>query len=940
MSKDRTDFEDIKNIVLDVGGILVGYRWYDMLKSHGFSHEEIMDFADSVFPDPLWAEFDLENVPYDHVVNQYIEKYPRLKAQIECFFYRSQEMVVPRPDVWDRVRGLKEAGYGIYLLSNYSSVLFLEHLKGAGFWPYVDGKVVSFEIHKVKPEPEIYEELYARYDLKAEECLFLDDRMENVEGARACGMQAVFTETKEEILEIMDTLLCRHCIRFDPESRVFSLRTKNTSYQMQVGKFNVLLHLYYGAPIGETEGADREVFLDRGFSPNYFDAGEDRTYSQDTLMKEYSGAGNGDYRVCALDIRQGDGSQILDLRYVSHQILPGKYSLTGMPALFGTESQAQTLDILMRDECSGVEAHLLYGIFPLMDVITRTVRIDNQGKAPVTLEKVLSAQLEFADSGMDMICFYGGHVSERRPERCALRHGIQSFGSRRGTSSHHYNPFTILAGPNTTEIHGHCFGMSFVYSGNFLCEAEVDQTGQTRVLMGIHPDQFAWRLLPGERFEAPETVLAFSAEGIGKLSHIYHDIFRKNLIRSPYVNRHRPVLVNNWEATYFDFDQEKLLKIAEAAKEIGLDLFVLDDGWFGNRDSDNKALGDWFVNKQKLPAGLGALAEKIHGMGLKFGLWIEPEMINEDSDLYRAHPDWALSAPGRRPVRGRDQLNLDITRKEVRSHVMEQIFSVIDECGIDYIKWDMNRSVANVYSRALPEERQGEVLHRYVLGLYEMMEALVSRYPDLLLENCSGGGGRFDPGMLYYSPQIWCSDNTDAVDRLLIQYGTSFAYPISTMGAHVSVCPNHQTGRTVPVETRAVVASAGTFGFELDLTKLSQEEKEKARQLLKLYHEEEELVLNGDYYRLCDPRENDRYVLWEICSKDRKEFIVNGVMLQYEVNPRSRIVRLRGLLPGAVYLEKNTQKRYTGAYLMNAGLVLPNGSGQDQPLRFHFFRES
>ena len=930
--------QKVKNIVLDVGGILIGFRWYEMLTEHGFSHDEVMEFADTVFPDPLWKEFDLENEPFDHVVEKYVKKYPGLERQIRCFFGAPEEMAVPRPEVWNRLHALKEAGYGIYLLSNYSSVLFLAHLRGAGFWPDVTGKLVSFEIHRTKPDREIYEEFFRRFDLKPEECLFLDDRKENVDGSLACGMPAELTETEEEVLSVLDHLLVERCIRFDPESGVFSLRTGNSSYQMQIGRYNVLLHLYYGSPIGEREGADREVFLDRGFSPNYFDTGEDRTYSQDTLMKEYSGAGNGDYRICALDLRQADGSQILDLRYVSHRILDGKYSLQGMPALFGDETQARTLDILMRDKCSGVEAHLLYGVFPLADVITRTVRVENKGSLPVTLEKVLSAQLEFADSDMDMMCFYGGHVSERRPERRPLRHGIQSFGSRRGTSSHHYNPFTILARPDTTEVFGDCYGMSFVYSGNFLCEAEVDQTGQTRLLMGIHPDQFSWRLSPGETFEAPEAVMAFSAGGLEKLSHIFHDIFRNNLIRSPYVRKPRPVLVNNWEATYFDFDQDKLLEIAKTAKEIGLDLFVLDDGWFGNRDSDNKALGDWYVNRGKLPEGLDRLAGRIHEMGLKFGLWIEPEMISEDSDLYRAHPDWALAAPGREPVRGRDQLNLDITRKEVRDHVMAQIFEVLDACKVDYIKWDMNRSVANVYSRALPADRQGEVLHRYVLGLYEMQEALVSRYPGLLLENCSGGGGRFDPGMLYYSPQIWCSDNTDAIDRLLIQYGTSFAYPVSTMGAHVSVCPNHQTGRTVPVETRAVAASAGTFGFELDLTKLSPEEKKQAAHLLSLYREEENLVLNGDYYRLCDPRVQDRFVLWEIAARDRSEAIVNGVMLQYEVNPRSRIVRLRGLDPDGIYTEKSTGKKYTGAYLMNAGLVLPDGSGQNQPLRFHFFK--
>ncbi len=459
---------------------------------------------------------------------------------------------------------------------------------------------------------------------------------------------------------------------------------------------------------------------------------------------------------------------------------------------------------------------------------------------------------------------------------------------------------------------------------------------QTRLVIGIHPYHFSYRLNTGDVFETPEVIMAYSAKGLSGLSHIYHDAYRSNLIRSKYVTAPRPILVNNWEATYFNFNEEKLYNIAKNAKEIGLDMFVLDDGWFGKRDTDYSGLGDWVVNESKIKGGLPQLVKRIKALGMKFGIWIEPEMVSEDSDLYRNHPDWILRIPQRNMTRSRHQLNLDITRQEVRDYVMEQIFQVLDSCEADYVKWDMNRSVANVYSSALPGERQGEVYHRYMLGVYEMMERLVTRYPNLLFENCAGGGGRFDAGMLYYSPQIWCSDNTDAIDRLKIQYGTSFGYPVSAMGAHVSVCPNHQTGRTTPFETRAVVASAGTFGFELDLEHLTPEEKEMAKKQILEYKQMEHLVQTGDYYRLSNPFHNDDYVLWQFVSKDKKETIVNGVQLRNEPNPHIHLIYPEGLLPGEHYKDTATGAVYTGAALMKAGIPLPVGEGDYQPIKFHF----
>lgn len=725
------------------------------------------------------------------------------------------------------------------------------------------------------------------------------------------------------------------CITYNEETRVFVLRTENTMYQMQVQEHDTLVHLYYGANVGDTEITHRIVNVDRGFSGNPYES-VDRTFSLDTLPQEYTASGNGDYRINGLEVEREDGSNTANLKFESYCVNPGKYSLNDMPAMFGSEDEAETLEIVLRDRDSELKVHLLYSVFPALDVITRAVRIENCGEEAVIIRKAMSLELDFERRNLDMIHFHGRHCMERQMERQPLYHGIQSLESRRGTSSHHHNPFLILCDRDASEKNGDCYGFALVYSGNHCCQVEVDQTEQARLVMGIHPYHFAYTLSQGESFETPEVVMAYSGEGLGHLSRLYHDAYRSNLIRSRYVTQPRPVLVNNWEATYFDFNPEKLFNIAKEAKEIGLDMFVLDDGWFGKRDSDYSGLGDWYVNEEKMEGGLPALAEKIHGLGLKFGIWIEPEMISEDSDLYRAHPDWALTIPGRKPTRSRHQLNLDISRKEVRDHVMQQIFEVLDACKADYVKWDMNRSVDNVFSAVLPKERQGEVYHRYVLGVYDMMEQLVQRYPNLLFENCSGGGGRFDAGMLYYSPQIWCSDNTDAIERLKIQYGTSFGYPISSMGAHVSVCPNHQTGRITPFETRGVVASAGTFGYELDLQKMSDEDKVLAKQQIQDFKSIENLVQTGDYYRLTNPFKDQDYALWQFVSKDKKEAIVRGVQLKIEGNPLFRVLRLEGLAPEKHYKDAETGVVYTGAALMKAGISLPVCPGDYQPVKYHF----
>ena len=725
-------------------------------------------------------------------------------------------------------------------------------------------------------------------------------------------------------------------ITYDEQTKVFKLHTKNSVYQMQVRDYDTLAHLYYGADIGDSDASHRIISLDRGFSGNPYEAGDDRTFSLDVLPQEYSGYGNGDYRINAMEVTHEDGSDAIHLRYESYSMTEGKYSLKGLPCMFGNADEAETLEIVLYDRITNLKVHLLYGVFYDLDVITRAVRMENKGDKIVTIQRAMSMEMDYPNKHMDLIHFYGRHAMERLTERLPLYHGVQSVESKRGMSSHQHNPFVILCDRPTSEKHGDCYGFALAYSGNFRCEIEVDQMEQTRLVIGIHPYHFSYRLNTGDVFETPEVIMAYSAKGLSGLSHIYHDAYRSNLIRSKYVIAPRPILVNNWEATYFNFNEEKLFNIAKNAKEIGLDMFVLDDGWFGKRDTDYSGLGDWVVNESKIKGGLPQLVKRIKALGMKFGLWIEPEMVSEDSDLYRNHPDWILRIPQRHMTRSRHQLNLDITRKEVRDYVMEQIFQVLDSCEADYVKWDMNRSVANVYSSALPGERQGEVFHRYMLGVYEMMERLVTRYPNLLFENCAGGGGRFDAGMLYYSPQIWCSDNTDAIDRLKIQYGTSFGYPISTMGAHVSVCPNHQTGRTTPFETRAVVASAGTFGFELDLEHLTPEEKEMAKKQILEYKQIEHLVQTGDYYRLSNPFHNDDYVLWQFVSKDKKETIVNGVQLRNEPNPHIHLIYPEGLLAEEHYKDTATGAVYTGAALMKAGIPLPVGEGDYQPIKYHF----
>ncbi len=712
-------------------------------------------------------------------------------------------------------------------------------------------------------------------------------------------------------------------IQYQQENQVFSLNTKHTTYQMKVDSKGFLLHLYYGGKISGNM-AYLLTYYDRGFSGNPADAGNDRTYSLDALPQEYPQAGAGDYRSSALVIRNADGSEYCDLRYVSHEIRRGKYGLKGLPAVYAPEAEAESLEILLEDSVSRVQVRLLYGVLEDEDIITRSAEIINLGDSPVCVEKAASACLDFVGGEYDLVSFYGRHAMERNFQRTRIAHGCQVIGSRRGTSSHQYNPAVILADKGATEDAGSCYGMVFVYSGNFMCEAERDQYGQTRALMGLHSDLFHYPLEKGEKLVIPETILCYSAQGFGGLSRRYHRCIRKHLCRGKYSHQSRPVLINSWEAAYFDFNGETIYRLAREAAELGIDMVVMDDGWFGKRNDDDSGLGDWQVNEEKLGCTLGELIRRINAIGIRFGIWIEPEMVSEDSDIYRSHPDWAIRIPGREPVRARNQLVLDFSRQEVRDHIFEQICHVLDQGKIEYVKWDMNRSLTDIYSM---EKAQGKVTYDYVLGVYEFLERLMQRYPDLLIEGCSGGGGRFDAGMLYYTPQIWCSDNTDAVDRLRIQYGTSFFYPACTVGAHVSAVPNHQTGRSVSLHTRGVVAMAGTFGYELDPETLSDEEKERIKGQIADYKKYEDLIRGGDYYRLSNPFE-DACASWAFVSEDKERVLLSAVMQETHGNMTVSYVRLRGLAADAVYQDTQTGVEYYGSALMEAGIPMPVQMGE------------
>lgn len=714
-------------------------------------------------------------------------------------------------------------------------------------------------------------------------------------------------------------------IQFCEQDQTFTIHTRNTSYQMQVSQYGHLLHLYYGRTIAENMS-----YLIRksgtGFSGNPDDTGMEQDYTMDLLPQEYPSYGNGDYRTSALVVKNEDGSYSCDLRYQSYEIVKGKYTIPGLPAVY--DKQGETLRVTLADSVTGVQVVLSYGVLEEYDVITRAVQIKNGGKQKLSLEKAASASVDFLSGDFDIIDFHGRHAMERMMQRHAAVHGVHTIGSSRGHSSHQYNPFMILCQPETTEDTGDCYGMSFVYSGCFKGEVESDQSGQTRMVMGIQDDHFSCPLEPGAKFDTPEVVMSYSADGLGKLSRNYHKTYRHNLCRGKYKTKKRPILINNWEATYFDFTGEQIYDIAKQASELGVEMMVLDDGWFGKRSGERCGLGDWFVNEEKMGGPISDLVTRVNDLGMKFGIWMEPEMVSEDSDLYRAHPDWAFAVPGRKPIRSRCQLVLDFSRKEVVDHIYGMISKVLDSANIEYIKWDMNRSLMDVFSVTAESGAQGMVLHRYMLGVYDLLERLLQRYPNLFIEGCSGGGGRFDAGMLYYTPQIWCSDNTDAIDRIQIQYGTSFGYPVSTMGAHVSAIPNHQTGRRVPIETRSTVAMSGSFGYELDLNKISETDKEYVKAQNQLFHKYWNVIHNGDYYRLTNPMEKSEFVAWQFVSEEQDTALLNVVTLNSHGNQPIHYVKLKGLKAKARYRVDASEQTFLGSSLMYGGIAIPQLEGE------------
>ena len=719
------------------------------------------------------------------------------------------------------------------------------------------------------------------------------------------------------------------------ESKIFTIETKNTAYQMKVNERGVLLHTYYGRRIGAED-------LSYAIADNMLHAwgtsdqiqGDEYYNRVDVLPQEISCFGNGDYRESALAVRQADGSMGLQPMFVSAEVKPGKYSIPGLPAFYGEEGE--TLVVTLKDRVYDIYVHLYYGVLPEYDLITRSLRVENKTDKSIHLERALSMTLDFQYGSYDMISFWGKWGRERTYQRTSVTHLTSAVESSRGASGHLTSPAAIFCTPDTTEDHGEAWGMTFVYSGNFQISAAKCSMGETRVVAGIHPTNFNYEVAPGDTFCTPEVAMVYSGEGLGKMSRCFHRAVRNNLCRGEYKNARRPVLINNWEGTYFDFNADKLVSMAEEAAKLGVELFVMDDGWFGKRDTDNSGLGDWYPNEKKLGCTLGELAERINRAGLKFGIWFEPECVSEDSDLFRAHPDYAFRQPGRQPTLYRHQLILDYSRKDVRDNIYHQLKAVLDSANISYVKWDFNRNITDMFSAQLPAEKQGEVFHRYMLGLYELLERITTEYPHVLFESCSGGGGRFDCGMHHYMPQAWTSDDTDPIQRLKIQYGTSFVFPVSTMGAHVSAVPNHQTGRVTPMKTRSTVAYFGTYGLELDTNKLTEEEKTEITAHIAEFKKHYELIQRGEYYRLISPYDKDHLnCVWEVAKEDGSEALVAVVRQHNTANASHELVKLRGLCPEKRYTVNGGERTYLGAALMDCGFPLPDGNGDYGSSLFH-----
>lgn len=717
-------------------------------------------------------------------------------------------------------------------------------------------------------------------------------------------------------------------IVYDASSKTFNLSTSKTSYVLKVLDSNHVAHVYWGKKI-KAKNLDY-VLRSKNWGSFLTNTDNIDDFMLEMTPQEYPGYGSTDLRTPAVELQFSDGTSATDFRYESHNIYAGKNKLNNLPATYvEDENEAMTLELTLVDSLKNVKLILSYSVFEEFDAITRSVKIINESNEDVNINRVLSANVDFRDSDYELLQLSGAWARERHIIRKEIRSGSQSIESRRGSSSHAQNPFMALVRKDTTEQHGEVYGFSLIYSGNFLANVEVDMYENARAQIGINPFDFTWLLKSKEEFIAPEAVLVYSNEGLTGMSHIYNCLYGKRLCKGKYRDEVRPILINNWEATYFDFNETKIKEIAREATNLGMELFVLDDGWFGKRDDDNSSLGDWFVNEEKLKGGLNKLATEINEMGLQFGLWFEPEMVSPISELYKKHPDWCIHIPGRNRSEARRQLILDYSREDVCNYIIEKISEVLSSAPISYVKWDMNRNMSEIGSAKLPANRQREVAHRYILGLYKVLEEITTRFPDVLFESCSGGGGRFDPGMLYYMPQTWTSDNTDAIERLKIQFGTSMVYPNASIGCHVSAVPNHQVDRITPIETRGVVAMSGNFGYELDITKLPESEKEIIKEQVKLYKEIRETIQFGKCYRLSSPFENND-VAWMFISKDCEEIIVSFVRTLAKPNSKFISLKLVGLDESSKYEILGENIIVGGDELMNIGLNVPELKGDYQ----------
>lgn len=709
-------------------------------------------------------------------------------------------------------------------------------------------------------------------------------------------------------------------VMYQQENGLFHLYNDNISYIMKILKNGHLGHLYFGKRLHLRDDYDYIIEEKWRSQTAYIENGNGEMISLAGMMQEFPVHGNTDFRQPAFAVRMENGSAITDAKFAGARIVDGKPELSGLPATYTEDpGEAQTLQIDLIDALTGLKVTLNYTVFEKYNAIARSVCLANEGKEALHITTAMSFSLDLPDSDYEWMQFSGAWARERYQYVRPLTPGIVSVGSRAGISSQEQNPFVILKRKDTNEEQGEAIGLSLIYSGNFLAQAEVDAQDVTRLMIGLHPDSFDWKLDCGETLQLPEAVAAYTKKGLNDLSSQYHHLYRQRLCRGPWRDKGRPILLNNWEATYFDITEEKLVKIASKAKECGVELFVLDDGWFGDRRDDHAGLGDWVPSPDVLPNGIGVLADKIHALGLMFGLWFEPEMVNADSDLFRAHPDWILQTPGREPSLGRHQLVLDFSRKEVVDCIYDMMAKVMEETKLDYIKWDMNRPLTEVYSAALPYDRQGEVFHRYVLGVYDLYDRLTKRFPDVLFESCASGGARFDAGLLYYAPQAWTSDDTDAMERLKIQYGTSYGYPVASMGAHVSAVPNHQLNRITSIDTRANVAMFGTFGYELDLNLLSDEEIERVKAQIEFMKANRELLQQGDFYRILSPFKGNE-TEWICVSADKKHAIAAWFRVLNVVNGPVKKIRFTGLDEDTLYTVSGIEGTFYGDELMEIGV--------------------